>query len=762
MTGLTLRIWDISVTGDGVVEEVDTPVHAGLKAVKLSGNLNNRADMKFPLPEISEGSLKIYLRSDDFGTSIDIIIQVDSSNAIDILFDASDGHLKWYDGSSFNDIATVDPSGTFHELRVEWDVGANTVNVYWDGTQYTAGFRSRSDTPFILLTCSSGSGTGIWYVDDIRIENDNGIVFEDDFEPLASKISDIASFVNSVKDKNYIEEVFAYLATGDETYLNDAKNALSSYSPSATDLDFGYDLISASILALIDSSVIDDVRRLADYAVNNQNDIGLWDNGDGKCVTGHSSAIVEGLLWAYKVTGDSKYLNSAKKYLDKIEEIRNGNSGWIPRELNLDGSIAQSYPRYYDEMGTHAALNYFVYELTGDETYLNRAKAIIDVVVNNLWNNNGFLYSPNNTIYEIELSWFDPMLIMVGHQSDKALSDLLYRMLDENKGTAYTDNHLHGIEVSNDLVKHGVNTDGSDYTNHQSLFPANKAMPIALLYYAVHNATDLSKNIEVAIRALERHRKSNGYIWAIDPYSFAPDSYNPNPTHQHGFIYPYIMLLSLIKPPSSNLLPKHYGAYNCMFYANMRLDISSRALRGHFSAGTYIFYIGTKAVSYTFDEDGYYEIKFSDDFNSIESVTGLSRFTIIDYPSSVSVQPNTSFTIKVTVKNEGSVSGTVKVQLKDHNGNVVDYKNVSIGADNVWTVELSGTAPSEQGAYTWTVEAYNIDTETLDDSKTITVNVSQAMYLLGSIFDMPFQLLPYLIMIIIMVLLISLLISAFR
>ena len=137
-------------------------------------------------------------------------------------------------------------------------------------------------------------------------------------------------------------------------------------------------------------------------------------------------------------------------------------------------------------------------------------------------------------------------------------------------------------------------------------------------------------------------------------------------------------------------------------------------------------------------------------------------FTIIDYPDSVNVQPNASFTVKVTVKNEGSASGTVKVQLKDHNGNVVDYKNVSIGAGEVWAVELSATAPSERGAYMWTVEAYNLDTETVDDSKTITVNVSQALYLLGSIFDMLIQLLPYLIMIIIIILIISLLVSALR
>jgi len=752
---LTLRIWDILTTGNGVVEEVDTPVHTGLKAVKLSGNLNNKARIMFYLPEIPKGRLTIYIRSDDFGTAIDILFQVTSSKAFDLFFDPSDKYIKWYDGSSFHSIVQIDPSGKFHELIVEWDVDNNTCILYWDGEQYSAGLRDRSDTPFIHISCTSGSGSGEWFIDDIKIEDGNGIIFEDDFEPLITKIKGIADFVNSVKDKNYPEEVFSYLATGDETFLNNAKNAITNLSPSATDREFGYALISASIIALIDPNFVSEVKRLADYAVNNQKDNGLWDNGTGYCLPTQCSAIVEGLLWAYKVTGDSKYLNSAKKYLDKIEEIRNNNNGWIPRKLNLDGTIAQSYPRYYDEMGSHAVLCYFVYELTGDETYLNRAKAIIDVVVNNLWDGNAFLYSPDNNIYEIELSWFDPILMMMNYNADKASADLLYRMLDKDKGTAYTDGHLHGIEVSNDLVKHGVNTDGSDYTNHQSLFPPNKGMPIALLYYDVFNNVDLSKNIEVTIRALERHRKSNGYIGAIDPYSFLPDSFNPNPVHDHAFVYPFLALLSLIKPPSIDELPKHYGAYNFMFYKQMKFNYSERKLIGFFKAGTYTFYLGTKPVTHTFDDDGNYVITFSDDCNDIESVSSLAKFTIIEYTETVTVAPRQTFTVNVTVKNEGGSRGTCTVRLIDHNGNTVSENTVSVDPNSNVTVSLSGIAPDVEGSYTWKIVVYNNATGEIDDSKSITVNVSSAQAFLTSILSTLYQFLPLIIGIVIIIMLIS-------
>ncbi|RLB80030.1 MAG: hypothetical protein DRH17_12690 [Deltaproteobacteria bacterium] len=99
-------------------------------------------------------------------------------------------------------------------------------------------------------------------------------------------------------------------------------------------------------------------------------------------------------------------------------------------------------------------------------------------------------------------------------------------------------------------------------------------------------------------------------------------------------------------------------------------------------------------------------------------------FAITSYPSGVQAQPGASFTINVVVANNGGAEGTVEVRLKDHNGSVVDSKEVSIAPGSSEQVQLTGTAPSTEGSYTWSVEAYNVSTGQVDDAKTFTLTVT--------------------------------------
>lgn len=101
------------------------------------------------------------------------------------------------------------------------------------------------------------------------------------------------------------------------------------------------------------------------------------------------------------------------------------------------------------------------------------------------------------------------------------------------------------------------------------------------------------------------------------------------------------------------------------------------------------------------------------------------HFTIIDYTQSVTVPPSSSFNVSVTVQNDGTADGDVTIRLKDPQGNIVDSRTVTIAAGGQSSVTLSAIAPSQAGTYTYTVEAFNETTQTVDDSKTVTVNVSQ-------------------------------------
>lgn len=106
------------------------------------------------------------------------------------------------------------------------------------------------------------------------------------------------------------------------------------------------------------------------------------------------------------------------------------------------------------------------------------------------------------------------------------------------------------------------------------------------------------------------------------------------------------------------------------------------------------------------------------------NVIGQAKFSITQYPTQVSVQTGQQFTVDVQVQNIGDVDGTVELRLRDHNNNIVDSKQQAITAGSSALITLTGTAPSQAGSYTWTIEAYNVDQAIVDDSKTFTLNVS--------------------------------------
>jgi len=126
------------------------------------------------------------------------------------------------------------------------------------------------------------------------------------------------------------------------------------------------------------------------------------------------------------------------------------------------------------------------------------------------------------------------------------------------------------------------------------------------------------------------------------------------------------------------------------------------------------------------------------------------HFTIISYPSSLVVAPSQSFSLKVTVKNDGEADGNVTVKLRDHNNNIVDYKTKSITVGSLVEFEFSATSPSIDGLYSWTVEAFNESTSQIDDKKTIKLEVSRFYVIMQQLL----YLLPQIIIIILIVTLI--------
>lgn len=99
-------------------------------------------------------------------------------------------------------------------------------------------------------------------------------------------------------------------------------------------------------------------------------------------------------------------------------------------------------------------------------------------------------------------------------------------------------------------------------------------------------------------------------------------------------------------------------------------------------------------------------------------------FQIVTYPETVSTQVRKEFTVIVTVHNYGP-QGDVEVRIKDHEGNIAGRTTASVFGGTDQDVEVKATAPSAKGTYTWYIEAYNVSQETVDDTKSFTLNVEE-------------------------------------
>jgi len=141
---------------------------------------------------------------------------------------------------------------------------------------------------------------------------------------------------------------------------------------------------------------------------------------------------------------------------------------------------------------------------------------------------------------------------------------------------------------------------------------------------------------------------------------------------------------------------------------------------------------GVATTTHETTQTTYYKAVFEGDdvyepSEATASYTLEAHFTISSYPTSINTHPNETINTNVTVLNDGNADGTCEVRLRDHNNVSVDSKQVPILQGAEGGVTLQATAPSQVGTYTWTIEAYNLNTQTVDDSKSITVNVTEVV-----------------------------------
>jgi hypothetical protein len=98
-----------------------------------------------------------------------------------------------------------------------------------------------------------------------------------------------------------------------------------------------------------------------------------------------------------------------------------------------------------------------------------------------------------------------------------------------------------------------------------------------------------------------------------------------------------------------------------------------------------------------------------------------AKFEIADYTQTITGPVSSKQLFTATVRNAGSSSGTVVVEVRDSSGNLVNSSQATVPAGGSATVSFYVTLPSSTGTYTWRVNAINQATGNIDDSKPITV-----------------------------------------
>jgi hypothetical protein len=100
-----------------------------------------------------------------------------------------------------------------------------------------------------------------------------------------------------------------------------------------------------------------------------------------------------------------------------------------------------------------------------------------------------------------------------------------------------------------------------------------------------------------------------------------------------------------------------------------------------------------------------------------------AKFEIADYTQTITGPVSSKQLFTATVRNAGSSSGTVVVEVRDSSGNLVNSSQATVPAVGSATVSFYVTLPTSTGTYTWKIQALNLNTTQVDDEKTIQVRV---------------------------------------
>lgn len=355
---------------------------------------------------------------------------------------------------------------------------------------------------------------------------------------------------------NYLKFISTYMATGDEKYLEIAKEGAEYVKVNISSLGLiGDNLVSTSsnqasvlfmisYLSMIDNSYIDLMEKLADGIINNyinyENNL-VWskvnletgeeiddENYGYESQFSHSSLkSAQALLLAYRNMPEKvEYRNTAINIIYSIWDRRDRDTNLISESWDIlnDKVASKLYPykdfRYDDMGGVYLRTLMLAYNITGEEKLIDIMKIYTPSLANGIWdtsiNGGGFRYL--NTI-KGETSSVPMVETMYGLFTATLLevSELIDDYEIQRKSIENADNVLvSGFGLKNGMVPHAIDNLGNYLNERSDSQLGYSIIQFPLGYNMLSNITGndayREKTNEIIRIFLERHKLKGGNI----------------------------------------------------------------------------------------------------------------------------------------------------------------------------------------------------------------------------------------------------------
>ena len=343
-----------------------------------------------------------------------------------------------------------------------------------------------------------------------------------------------------------------YQLTGDELYLNQARNTASELennflsdknlilwldptSSKFIDLPTSNQelLFDISNLALLDSNYNTLVKKMADEII--ENEINPETNlfytsidysgsvSDSNMYISYASAYgLDSLLRAYEVTSDEIYLTQVKNTIFAYWDERDKNTNLIPSMINAETKeVKQEFMQQYGA-GIFLKILLHYYYLTDDPEILSIMKIYSDSVLEYFWDGNTWNYRVNSDggvlspVIEANFGKLDDALILL-YDLDPVLFEKAYYFAKNDYDNSLKDNLI----LENNLIIHSVKDDGTkDSPQSMMLYAFAINQNVGTRLYHDTMQVDYLSNLHKFYDGIITHHKNDfGYVHGIDAYS---------------------------------------------------------------------------------------------------------------------------------------------------------------------------------------------------------------------------------------------------